>query len=74
MEIITTRIVLDTIYSSRYRNSSIIIQKSFKFTGILDAADYNGIKFQFGTDIFRRLYSWGSISTHYALRMDHSEI
>ena len=42
----------------------IVIQKTFKFIDILDAAEYYNIKFQFGIDIFRRLDTWGSIRTH----------
>ena len=68
------RTVFNTKYSKKYKGKKVSIENSLIFNDILSAADRLKIQFQFGTDCFRKLYSWGSISTHYASRMKHHEI
>ena len=74
LEIIILRTVFNTKYSIKYKGRKVLIENSLILNDILSAADRLKIQFQFGTDCIRKLYSGGSISTHYALRMKHHEI
>lgn len=74
LEIIILRTIFNTKYSMKYKGRKVLIENSLTLNDILSAADRLKIQFQFGTDCIRKLYSWGSVSTHYALRMKHHEI
>jgi hypothetical protein len=74
LEIMILRTVFNTKYSIKYKDRKVLIENSFVLNDILSAADRLKIQFHFGTDSIRKLYSWGSISTHYALRMRHHEM
>lgn len=69
-----SRTLIDPNYNGRYRGHTVEAQRGFQMSDILDAADQHRYPFLISTDAVRRMYTWGSISTHRAWTMRHSEI
>jgi hypothetical protein len=74
LEIMITRGILNTEYSSKYRGRQIEPERNFRLDDILDAVQNTNYEFTIGTDSIRRLYDWGSISVHRGSRMRHSQM
>ncbi len=74
LEVIITRTLLDTDHSGRYRRRRVVVERSFEMADILNVVDNLHVRFLIGTDVVRRMYEWGNISTHRGTRMRHTEI
>jgi hypothetical protein len=66
LEVMISRNILKGQYISKYRGRKINPRKGFKLADILNAADKFQYPFTISTDAVRRMYEWGSISTHSA--------
>jgi hypothetical protein len=74
IELIITRTVFNTEYSSKYKGKTVFLKKNFQLDDILKASEKMGIQFQVCADNIKRFYTWGSMSTHKGSRMEHCEI
>jgi hypothetical protein len=70
----TVRMLLSPPVGSKHAGKQVLLFADFSFSDILNALDVLKVTGLVETDIVRRLYSWGSVSVHYAYSMRHASI
>lgn len=74
VEIMVTRSLLDTRYSSKYRNKFIIPTRGFQTNDMANLMEKMGVGNFADRDSLVKLYNLGSLSVHRGVRTAHSRI
>jgi hypothetical protein len=72
MEVLITRMLLNTKYSNKYRGKNIVVLKSFKSADIWNLMRTMNAGSNLQVCATSLLYDWGSMSVHRATRTLHS--